>query len=155
MAQPDYEPLKVTEYVRPSYRLHVPDYWTVHRPADFCPDGKYADSRVHRLHGFPGPDQGYALKLAHDMLLPEIALKDGESEEDVLAGLAAIATARASLFGRAPVGADLLHAAALFSFDEEAPATSVLEKRRAVFSAAAHDYQVRRNLVDSVATQLM
>ncbi len=155
MTQPDYEPVRATEHIRPFYRLHPPGFWATHRPADFQPDGGYVDGKVRKLRGFPGPDQGYALTLAHAVLLPKIALKDGESEEDVLAGLAAVATARASLLGRAPIGADLHHAASLFAFDEAAPATGVLEKRRTTFSSAAHDYRVRRNLVDSVAAQLV
>ncbi|MHB8263851.1 MAG: hypothetical protein ACYDGY_08930 [Acidimicrobiales bacterium] len=155
MAQPGYEPVKAMERIRPSYRLHAPGYWTAHRSADFHQDGDHVDSEVHKLRGFPGPDQGYALNLARVVLLPKIALKDGESEEDVLAGLAAIATARASLLGRAPVGADLHHAASLFSFGEAVPVTGVLEKRRVAFSSAAHDYRVRRNLVDSVAARLV
>ncbi len=150
MAQPNFEPVTQAQRVRPSRMLHVPGYWTAHRPADFKSDRPDSKERGYVYRGHVGPDQGYALKLVHDMLHSDIILKDEESEEDVVAGLAAIATARASSLGRAPVRADISYAAGLFDYDKQVPSTQALEKRKEVFSSAAHDYKVRRRLVASV-----
>ena len=154
MTQPSYEPVKLEQRVRPSLKLHVPDYWIGHRPADLKPGSLGKEASTYSYRGHPGPDQGYALKLVHDMFSSEIVLKDGESKEDVVAGLAAIATARASLLGRAPMKADISHAAGIFDYDQQVPTTQVLEKRKEAFSSAAHDYKVRRLLVASVASKL-
>jgi hypothetical protein len=150
MTQPTFEPITQAQRVRPSRTLHVPDYWTAHRPADLKPNSLGQEARGYIYRGHAGPDQGYALKLVHDMLSSDIILKDGESEEDVAAGLAAIATARASSVGRAPVRADISYAASLFNYDQQVPSTQVLEKRKEAFSSAAHDYKARRRLVASV-----
>ncbi len=153
MTQPTFEPITQAQRVRHSRKLHVPDHWTAHRPADLQPNSVGREVDEYTYSGRPGPDQGYALKLAHDMLSSEITLKDGESEEDVVAGLAAIAAARAASIGRAPVGADVSYAAKLFDYDKETPSTKVLEKRKEAFSSAAHDYKARRRLVASVKSQ--
>ncbi len=153
MAQPTFEPVTQEQRVRPSRKLHVPDYWAAHRPADLKPGSSDPEERGYIYRGHAGPDQGYALKLVHDLLHSDIILKDEESEEDVAAGLAAIATARASFLGRAPVRADISYAVGLFDYDKQVPSTRVLEKRKEAFSSAAHDYKVRRRLVASVELQ--
>ena len=51
--------------------------------------------------GTPGPDSGFALRLAH-RFEDELELGEGESAHDVLLGVALVASKRAALFGRAP-----------------------------------------------------
>ena len=71
--------------------------------------------------GIPGPDQGYALKLGDDLFADRLELVPGETTEDAIYGCAMVASARASLFGRAPVAPDLDMALTLFGFLGGAP----------------------------------
>ena len=98
--------------------------------------------------GVPGPDQGYALRLArqfHGLL----TLTEGEHEEDAIAGCLGVALKRASLFGRAPVVHDLELAFVLFGYAQDSPA-DLLEFRRTLFRGAAHDYWDQRAITDLV-----
>jgi hypothetical protein len=68
--------------------------WQADRPGD---PGSPADMPWGGAFGTPGPDTGYALRL----------LEDGGHGREEARALAAIATARASWLGRAPVAADV------------------------------------------------
>lgn len=82
-------------------------------------------------------------------LVPKLKMSDGESADDVVAGGVAVALRRASLFGRAPVVADLELAFALFGFLEP-PEPELIAFRRPYFVAASHDYEAQRHLADLV-----
>jgi hypothetical protein len=101
-----------------------------------------------RSVGTPGPDAGFALRLArrfgHDLKLTE-----GEVEHDVLVGSALIAARRAALYGRAPSVYDIQVALALWGFLADAPVELVAARRR-VFASVSHDYVAQRALVDAV-----
>ena len=60
-----------------------------------------------------------------------------------------MASARAALFGRAPVGKDVELALVLFGFLGGAPA-DLIAARAALFQAAAHHYRQQRRIVESV-----
>ena len=81
-------------------------------------------------------------------------LEPGEHAEDVLAGAVAIALRRASIFGRAPVAADIELALSLFGYlgraDGTAAPSELVEFRRERFAGAAHDYWRRRALADEI-----
>jgi hypothetical protein len=102
MTQPKFVPTLPEDQVRDAYQLEQPRPWQADRPADFQP------GRLVTGHGrgVQGPDQGYALRLAR-RFEEKLSLASGESFEDVSAAGVAIALRRASLFGRAPVIADL------------------------------------------------
>ncbi|NQV05247.1 hypothetical protein HQ535_01745 [bacterium] len=73
--------------------------------------------------GTPGPDAGYALKVLAGR---DLDLADGEHRHDVEVGLAAIMTARASRFGRAPMVEDAETAELLLGLTHEGvPAAAV------------------------------
>jgi hypothetical protein len=103
--------------------------------------------------GTPGPDSGFALRLAkrfeHELLLGE-----GESAHDVLLGVALVAAKRSALFGRAPSVYDVRFALNLWGFLEEVPA-DLRVARKAAFSGVSHDYAVQRALVDSVPEETL
>ncbi|MCU0310640.1 MAG: hypothetical protein MUE36_06830 [Acidimicrobiales bacterium] len=151
MAAPDYVPAptddKARVYVSPPWR---PDSWMADRPAELAgrqPSGPGL--------GSPGPDQGYALKLANQFR-DRLVLTPGEHEDDALAGCLAIAMRRAALFGRAPMIHDLTVALGLWSYLVEPPADLAVV-RRAVFAgvASTHHYTERRAIADGVPEDVL
>ncbi|MDA8342208.1 MAG: hypothetical protein M0007_08310 [Actinomycetota bacterium] len=145
MTQPSFVPIVESDQVRPAYRLHTPEAWMASRPSELH------DTRppAGRAFGHPGPDQGYALKLVRSFE-GRLTLAPGESEEDALAGCAAVAMRRAATFGRAPVVFDLDFACLLYGYLGDAPADLVADRVARVRSAAHHQ-QVRLALADRVA----
>jgi len=143
MAAPDYVPPTMADKPRPTLPLPPPDRWVATRPADL----PSAQPRGRRL-GSPGPDQGYALVLAH-RFTGKLRLAAGEQEEDAVTGAVAVAMRRASIYGRAPVVHDLEFAFGLFGFLDDAPA-DLVEWRRRAFRGAAHDYWDQRDIVDRI-----
>ena len=137
MGAPEFVPTKPGDTVRvygsPPRR---PETWRVDRPADFADTGRQPSG--DRL-GNPGPDQGYALKLA-TMLAPELHLTDGEHERDALAGIVTVALKRASVIGRAPVIHDLRIAATLFGFLDPSPGPELVRFRKALFEEVGHPH---------------
>jgi hypothetical protein len=98
--------------------------------------------------GTPGPDAGFALRLAgrfsHDLRLTE-----GEVEHDVVVGVALIAARRAALYGRGPSIYDVQLALALWGFLVDAP-QNLIDVRRQAFASVSHDYVIQRALVDAI-----
>jgi hypothetical protein len=129
-------------YESPPWR---PEPWFADRPADL--DGPQPHGP--RL-GYPGPDQGYALKLA-EQFRGKLVLTPGEDEDDAIAGCVEIANKRASLFGRAPVIHDLTVAFTLWGFLAEAdPELVRLRKRYFQAIALPAHYSERRRVADVV-----
>jgi len=144
VAQPDYVPLQDVDKVRPAERLPVPGRWRQDRPAEILGTRQPTGRRM----GSPGPDQGYALKLAH-RVAPRLELAPGESAEDAVVGCLGVGLKRASLFGRAPVVYDMELAYTLWGYLGGAP-QDLIEYRVGLFRAASHDYQAQRDIVDKV-----
>jgi hypothetical protein len=144
MTQPTFVPIAEADQVRPARHLHVPGTWTTDRPAEL----KGPTMRQGANIGTPGPDSGFALRLAH-RFGDELKLGEGESAHDVLLGVALVASKRAALFGRAPCIYDVTLALNLWGFLIDVPA-SEQEARRELFSSISHDYVAQRALVDSV-----
>jgi hypothetical protein len=144
MTQPEYVPIVPGDRVRGAERLPVPDHWTADRPAEtaraLLPTGP-------RL-GTVGPDQGFALKLAH-RFDDRLQLTENEHKEDAVAGAVPIAMKRAAMIGRAPAIYDLEHAFTLWGFLGDAP-PELIGLREAAFQGAAHDYWIQRAIVDQV-----
>ncbi len=139
MTQPTFVPITEADQVRPARHLHVPEAWTTSRPAELRTPRAPAGPSV----GTPGPDAGFALRLAgrfaHDLKLTE-----GETEHDVLLGCALIAARRAALYGRGPSIYDLQVALALWGFLVDNPPGDLVAVRRRVFSSVSHDYVAQR-----------
>ncbi|HUY31032.1 MAG TPA: hypothetical protein VMV02_08585 [Acidimicrobiales bacterium] len=144
MTQPKFAPIAAEDEVRPAYRLAPPAPWRLGRPADLVPGAPVTIPGG----GVPGPDQGYALRLA-ELVAPRLVLAPGEHADDVLAAAVAIGLRRAALFGRAPVATDVELALELFGCLSEAP-DELVARRRAVLAGASHDYAKRRSVVESV-----
>lgn len=145
MTQPSFVPIVEADQVRPALRLETPRRWVGGRPAELLfPVRVGGTSR-----GSPGPDQGYALRLAR-RFEGRLRLRDGESAEDVIAGAALLAARRSALMGRAPTVHDVEVAYALWGFTVEELPDALVEERRQAFSSVAHDYAAQRALVDRV-----
>lgn len=147
MAAPNYVPVKpiddVRDYESPPRR---PDQWRADRPGDLVG----AQPRGDGL-GSPGPDQGYAIKLAREVFAPKLQL-GAVHEQDAIAGCLGVALKRASIFGRAPVAHDLRVAFTIFGFLDDAPAADLVVLRESWFAEVAHHhhYGEARHIVDAV-----
>lgn len=149
MTQPTFVPIAEADQVRPARHLHVPGPWTQSRPGEVVGPVRARGRDI----GTPGPDQGFALRLAH-RFEHELQLGEGETEHDLLTGVALIAAKRAALFGRAPCIYDVQFALNLWGLLAEVP-PELRERRRAAFSSVAHDYVAQRELVDSVPEEIL
>ncbi|MCD9623680.1 hypothetical protein [Rhabdothermincola salaria] len=151
MAAPDYVPTptddKARVYASPPRR---PDSWRADRPAEL--GGRQPQGP--RL-GNPGPDQGYAMKLANQFR-GKLVLTAGEHEDDALSGCLALAMRRAALFGRAPMIHDITFALNLWGFLTE-PTSELAAARRDAFAgvASSHHYTERGALVASVPDDVL
>lgn len=146
MAAPEYVPQpavpRVRSYTSPPRR---PESWSATRPGDVV------GPQTHGARlGYPGPDQGYALVLAH-RFEGRLYLTDGEHERDAIGGCLGVALKRASLYGRAPVMHDLTVAFTIWGFLREAP-EDLVTLRKPLFAEAANPlhYQEQRRIVDLV-----
>jgi hypothetical protein len=145
MTQPKYAPVTESAEVRPMYKLPVAGEWTAHRPADYAPRPQIG----HRPNmGSPGPDQGYALRVAEGFA-DRLQLTDGEHSDDVLAGAVIVALRRAASLGRAPVSHDIEMALHLFGY-LDAAAPELVATRKRLFAGIAHDYWQQRDLADLI-----
>jgi hypothetical protein len=150
VTQPSYVPIVESDQVRPAYRLSTPGDWRQRRVAEV----RGPEHPRGRELGVPGPDQGYALLLAHKLFLERLVLTEGITTEDALVGCAEVASARAALFGRAPVAKDLELALTVFGFLAEAPA-DLVAWRAPLFQAAAHHYHQQRRIVATVPAETL
>jgi len=142
MTQPTHAPLSFFDEVRPARSLQPPRRWYRKRPSELNLPYSYP---VEKPYGMPGPDQGYAWKVAEGFL-DQLVLKTGEDVSDVLAGCVAIATERAGIHGRAPHKGDIEMALTLWGYLDEAP-SDLVEYRRDLFKGVSHDYWSLRELV--------
>jgi hypothetical protein len=145
MTQPAFAPVPSADTVRPALKLSTPGDWRANRVAEL--NGPQPGSGVSL--GAPGPDQGYALKLGHDLFSDRLDLNAGERAEDAIYGAAMVASARSDLFGRAPVAPDLEMALTLFGFLGGAPA-DLLAWRLPRFQSVSHHYHEQRRIVDAI-----
>jgi hypothetical protein len=150
MAQPSFVPITEADKVRAARQLAVPGHWSARRPAD--PAGPHRPTGP-RL-GTPGPDQGYALRLAQ-RFEGRLRLVGTEALDDVLMGGAILAAKRAALVGRAPCIYDLEAAFTLFGFLAEQPPAELVAERSRLFRSVAHDYVAQRALADAVPDEIL
>lgn len=147
MAAPDYVPHPKDEkprtYSSPPWR---PESWEADRPAELS-----GRQPLGPRLGYPGPDQGYVLKLARSFS-GKLSLTEGEHEKDALAGCSAVALKRASLYGRAPVIHDLRIALLVWGFLAPQPDAELVRLRKPLFEEASnpHHYMELRRIVDLV-----
>jgi hypothetical protein len=149
VTQPSFVPIVEADQVRPSYRLQVPGIWTQSRPSEL----RGTSQPPGRQLGSPGPDQGFALKLAR-RFEERLVLAEGESSEDVLVGCTAVAMRRCASFGRAPAVYDLTFGFTIWGFLGEAP-DDLTEARGPLFRSAGHHYSAQRAIADAVVEEAL
>jgi hypothetical protein len=151
MAAPEYVPRPKDDrprvYESPPWRQEA---WFADRPGELAgpqPQGP--------RFGYPGPDQGFALRLARHFE-GKLVLTPGEHEADAVAGCVEIANKRASLFGRAPVIHDLSVAFMIWGFLAEAD-PELVRLRKRYFSAVSspQHYSDRRRVADVVPVAVL
>lgn len=107
-------------------------------------------------YGTTGPDTGYALRLIKQR---HLHLVRGEHHHNAEAAVAAIAAARASHFGRAPILADIDVAAILLGYDREGAdpdrTARVEEARKRWVANISHDAGKERDLVASIPLEVL
>lgn len=153
MAAPKFTPVEPTDSPR-AYGSpdHVPGSWTPDRPSDIVGFQPHGD----RL-GSPGPDQGYAIKLANS-LEPKVLLQPGEHFDDVMRGCLGVALHRASMFSRAPVIHDLTVAFTVWGFFDEQPPADLVAMRMPMFEGlrhVTHHYTEARMVADQVPVETL
>ncbi|MFM7509543.1 MAG: hypothetical protein ACKO5A_08345 [Actinomycetota bacterium] len=152
MSAPRYVPtsptLPVRSYTSPPRR---PSSWLADRPGELPglqPEGE-------RL-GTPGPDQGYALRLAR-RFEGALTLLDGEHEEDALAGATAIATKRSGLLGRAPIIHDVRVGLVIWGFLDDEVSADLAAIRPSWFDEVhlPHNYSDLRRIADAAPEDVL
>ncbi|MCC5954277.1 MAG: hypothetical protein JJU45_19475 [Acidimicrobiia bacterium] len=146
MAAPEYVPQPKIDHTRVYHSPPwTPEPWMADRPAEIR-GGQPVGPRL----GTPGPDQGYAFRLAR-RFETQLQLDDGERAEDAVAGCVMVALKRASLYSRAPMVHDLQVAFTLWGFLGDAP-EELRKLRRAEFDGVAHPhhYMKLRRIPDLV-----
>jgi hypothetical protein len=149
VTQPSFVPIGEADQVRPAYQLTVPSIWTQSRPSELKSAVRPAGPQL----GSPGPDQGFALKLAH-RFVDRLILAAGESAEDAVAGCTAVGMRRCARFGRAPAIYDLTFAFTLWGFLFGAP-DDLVAFRGPLFRSASHHYLAQRAIADSVRDETL
>ena len=148
MAAPEFVPVpplrEVRAYESPPRR---PDEWLADRPGDHDERGQPRGDGF----GVPGPDQGYAIKIANEVVVPQLQL-GRVHKDDAVAGCLGVALKRAALFGRAPVVHDWRVAFTAWGFFDTAPPSELVALREEWFAevASPHHYREGRRIVDAV-----
>ncbi len=119
--------------------------WVPDRPGEFTGSGVPWGGPF----GMPGPDAGYAIKLAAGR---DLVLAENEHRADATAAVAAVAAARASLSGRGPTKPDIDAAIVILGYEGESDFGPV---RAATIAGAAHHPQRIRRLVAGVPVDVM
>ena len=139
MAQEPNVQLEIEDLPRPTPKPAPARRWKPERPGEITSP---ADMPWGGAFGTPGPDTGYAFAI---LSRRELELLPGEDRHDVEAALAALMSARASRFGRAPVPKDAEVAEALLGMGSDDASW-----RRKWTANAGHDTDLRRALVAAV-----
>jgi hypothetical protein len=143
VAAPQFVPNTLDEQPRRGLEIPPAERWVPERPGELG-----AAQPIGKQLGNQGPDQGFALHLAHQFE-PRLVVVPPERIDDAVAGCLGVALARASRFGRAPVVHDLDIAFRIWGFLGDAP-PELIALRQPRFEAVAHRYTEQRAIVDQV-----
>jgi len=149
--QPNLE-IGISDRPRPTPQPAAARRWKPDRPGDFAgPE----DVPWGGAFGTTGPDAGYALRLIAGH---ELSLAPGEDQHAAEQVLAALAAARASHFGRAPVVGDVAAACTLLGLDDALSAetsSDLFGVRAGLLAGAGHDPRRVRQAVAAIPRDLL
>ncbi len=152
MGQEPNIPLRMEDLPRPTPQPDPARRWSPDRPGELHgPD----DVPWGGMFGTPGPDAGYVLRLIHHA---DLELAPGEDAHDAEVALAAVAAARASHFGRAPVGHDVEVARLVLGYAGDLPdavRAAFAADRPAWIANLSHRPARERQLVAAVPVDLL
>ena len=133
--QPNIE-LEISDLPRPQKKPDPARSWVPGRPGEL--NGP-EDMQWGAGFGTTGPDSGYARSL---IATRDLDLAAGEHRSNVDVAVAALASARSSLFGRAPTGKDIDMVLVLLGYDNagvpDEMAADLATKRVDWFAAVGH-----------------
>ncbi len=152
MTQPDYVPVAVGSRLRETDELATPQSWIKDRPAELSAMTGSAVEQGKFL-GTPGPDSGYALKLAR-LAIEKIILDHTEHIADVVAVISSVAIKRAALYSRAPVIHDVNFAMRLFGYLGDI-SSDLKGVRHSLVGGAAHDYFKVRRITEMIPVSVL
>lgn len=119
--------------------------WRPNRPAEL---NSPAEVPQGGPFGIIGPDSGYALRLVSEL---ELSLLPGEHHHDAAASVAAIASARAAIDGRAPIADDVAVGMIVLGYDAESSVDAgILANRPNWIANVGHDAGKMRKIVADV-----
>ena len=142
--QPNIE-LRSSDRPRSEGKTDPERRWIPDRPGDFTGSGVPWGGAF----GMPGPDAGYALKLAAGR---DLILAENEHRADANVAVAAVAAARASFSRRGPTKIDLDAAIVILGYDAE---NDFGAERAAAIAGSAHHPQRIRSLVAGIPVDVM
>ena len=150
--QPNIE-LEISDLPRPVLAPAAPRRWRPHRPGELhSPD----DVPWGGAYGMVGPDTGYALSLVAQR---EFELADGEVRSNGLVAVAAVAGARASHFGRAPMPEDVDIALLILGFAPDGLPANLVDtmsaERRRRLGGVGHDPSRVHSLVAAIPIDVL
>ncbi len=150
--QPNIE-LEISDLPRPVPAPAAPRRWRPDRPGELhSPD----DVPWGGVYGMVGPNTGYALSLVAQR---DFELADSEVRSNVAVAVAAIAGARASHFGRAPMSEDVDVALLLLGLAPEGLPTELVDtmsaERGRRLGGLGHDPSRVRELVAGVPIDVL
>ncbi|CAN5371255.1 MAG: hypothetical protein ACR2JP_09220 [Acidimicrobiia bacterium] len=145
--QPNIE-LEISDLPRPTSHPPAERRWSPDRPGDlYGPD----DVPWGGAFGTIGPDTGYVMTLVRRL---DIATGPGEHRNNAEVGIAALAAARASHFGRAPMGGDIDVAMTILGYLAEGMPEDLIDRlaadRIGWTANLGHDVGRTRQLVAAV-----
>ena len=150
--QPNIE-ISEEERPRPEPEPGAPPRWSPSRPGEI---ESPADMRWGGAFGRPGPDTGWAQLLVENR---QIDIPGDESPELVRALVAAVAAARASHFGRAPVPGDVDIALVRLGLDPQDLPSDLVRKmgdgRRIWLDEAAREKVKGRGLLAALGSDVL
>lgn len=152
VTQPDYVPVAVGSRLRETDELATPQSWITDRPAELSAMTGSAVEQGKFL-GTPGPDSGYALKLAR-IAIEKIGAGHTEHTGDMVVVISAVAIKRAALYSRAPVIHDVNFAMRLFGYVGEIP-SDLKSVRHSLIAGAAHDYFKVRHITETIPVSVL
>ena len=153
MAQQPNIQLRIEDLPRPTAHPAAPRRWSPKRPGELdSPE----EVPWGGMYGTPGPDSGYAFRLIADLDVP---FTERDDHHDTVAALAALASARASHFGRAPTRVDVDVALLLVGLSPdglpEAVVSQLAEDRPTWCTGIGHHPPAAQALVAAVAIDVL